>query len=209
MIKYLVVLALLVNGAYAQAAGGRPKGHPESITTQTSTLIAYHIQYGVQRDDSNYINSNNLNYVGKMASCPQVSIKENPYTYRATAKIDREDMTVKVEVNRSNCQIDKAAVKTYLDDAIKINQRKWLEQSEREQQTRAVDPKGPYKLGCEAYQQHIKGLSDVTSIDTAIKLYPKMTPTYVKNLFITGWNDASVYGARGVDCEYLSIGVRG
>ncbi|WP_421243497.1 hypothetical protein, partial [Aeromonas enteropelogenes] len=112
------------------------------------------------------------------------------------------------DYHRSNCQIDQAAVKAYLDDAIKTNQRKWLEQSEHEQRAKAVDPKGPYKLGCEAYQQHVKGLQDVTAVDTAIKLYPKLNSTYVKNLFITGWNDASVYGARGVDCEYLSIGIR-
>lgn len=218
----MVMKNLLILGAFTMLAGcasnyaddNRNKAILEALREgknpyPTSTLIVYRIEYGVQQDDSYYINSNDLNYVGKMASCPQVSIKENPYTYRAIAKIDRDDMTVKVEVNRGDCQIDQAAVKTYLDDAIKINKQKWLEQSEREQQARAVDPRGSYKLGCEAYQQHIKGWSDVTTIDTAIKLYPKLKPTYVKNLFITGWDDASVYGARGVDCEYLSIGVRG
>ncbi len=175
----------------------------------SSTLVAYHIQYGVQQDDSYYIDSNNLNYVGKMASCPQVSIKENPYTYRANARIDHDDMTVKVEINRGNCQIDQVAVKAYLDGAIKANQLRHAEQFEQEREARAVDPKGPYKLGCEAYQQHVKGWANVTTIDTAIKLYPKLNSTYVKNLFITGWNDASFYGARGVDCEYMSIGVRG
>lgn len=175
----------------------------------TSTLVAYQIQHGIQRDDSVYISRDNLSYVGKMVSCPQVSIKDNPYTYQAEAKIDRKDMTVKVEANRAECKIDQAAAKSYLDNAIEMNRRKAGEQYEREQRQREVDPKGPYKLGCEAYQQHVKGWSDVSTIDAAIKLYPKLNSAYVKNLFITGWRDASFYGARGVDCEYLSLGVRG
>ncbi|ENA3447887.1 hypothetical protein ABGN35_003324, partial [Yersinia enterocolitica] len=175
----------------------------------TSTLIAYHIQHGVQLDDSVYINSDDLNYVGAMATCQKVSIKENPYTYRAKAKIDHDDMTVKIEINRSNCQIDKMAVKKYLDDAIKANQHRYAERAEREKRAREVDPKGPYKLGCIAYQQHVKGISGVNSVENVIKQYPKLNAIYVKNLFTTGWSDASVYGVRGVDCEYLSSVIRG
>lgn len=174
----------------------------------TSTLTIYSIPHGVQRDDSVFIDNNELNRLAKMAVCPEVPINDNPYSYRAQAIIDRQDMTVKVNINRGGCTIDTSAVKSYLDAAIIENRRKNSEMFERTRREREVSPRGPYKLGCVAYQQHIKGYSDVTTIDTAINLYPKLNSNYVKNLFTTGWDDAKLYGARGVDCEYLSSFVR-
>lgn len=172
------------------------------------TLKVYDIPHGVQQDDSYYINSNNLLFVERMISCPKVTVRENSQSYRAKATIDRYDMTVKVNVNREGCTFDSESIKAFLDKSIADNKQRAFESAERERKAREVDPRGPYKLGCEAYKQHVKGSSDVTRISTAIKLYPKLNSTYVKNLFIAGWNDASVYGVRGVDCDYLSFNIR-
>ncbi|MCG9033345.1 hypothetical protein [Laribacter hongkongensis] len=175
--------------------------YPESI------LTAYKIRHGLQHDDSIFIGSNNLNHVAKMAKCQPATISENPHEYLATAVIDRDDMTVKIKINREGCQVDNQAVQAYFDDVINKNRIKAARNFEREKQARERDPRGPYKLGCEAYKRHIKGLGDVVAINTAIKLYPKINSDYVKRLFIAGWQDASVYGVRGVDCMYLSLSI--
>lgn len=218
MIKISAILLIAISLALAgcsitldELIAGKRKINPNKedlrAPLETSILVAYNIPNGIQRDDSSFINYDNLNDVARMAACPAVSIRENPFSYQAQAKIDRDDMTVKVNINRANCSIDNVAVQKYLDSAIVKNKKKRFEQIDREQRERELNPRGPYKLGCEAYQQSIRGGRDITSIETATKLYPKINAVYVRNLFVTGWNDAKLYGVRGVDCDYLSLSV--
>lgn len=91
---------------------------------------------------------------------------------------------------------------------LNIIKKKHFENTDRLERERERDPRGPYILGCEAYQMHVRGSRDVTTMATSIKLYPKINEAHVKNLYVTGWNDAKVYGARGVDCQYLSAFIR-
>ncbi|MGQ2966785.1 hypothetical protein [Methylophilus sp.] len=172
----------------------------------SSSVVVYAIPHGTQKDDSLFITHNELAQVAKLVECPPQSTKYPLDTYKSEAKI--LDMQVLVIANRSNCVIDQAKAKDYLDNAIKHNKQKHFENTDRLQREREIDPRGPYALGCEAYQMHVRGIRDVTTMATAIKLYPKINEAYVKNLYVTGWNDAKVYGARGVDCQYLSASVR-
>lgn len=173
------------------------------------TYEMYTLKSGIQYWEGNYITATALARVANLLECEGKDVAGgfSAFSYHAKARIEGDKILV--NANRVGCKIDKVAVASLVSEEVEKEKLRMIERAKQDQLRRAVDPRGPYKLGCEAYQQHIKGLSDVTSIDTATKLYPKLKPTYVKNLFITGWNDASVYGARGVDCEYLSIGVRG
>ena len=102
------------------------------------------------------------------------------------------------------CVADTLAIKKYLDEAIKKNQSANAERISREIEMDARDPKGPYALGCEAYKATVRGGGDIPTIGIAKNLYPKINPVYVANLWRQGYQHASSYGMRNVDCAYLA-----
>lgn len=169
-----------------------------------SILDAYDIKYGIQRDDSIFIRQDDLNHVAKMAYCPKARDEVGFFSYSAKAYIDANESKVKIKINRPDCAVDKLFVQVYLDAKIEENKVRNAQRVRREIDAEAVNPRGVYKLGCEAYQKHVRGISDVPTIEGAVKMYPKINSQYVRKLFRTGWDDAKFYGVRFVDCEYLS-----
>lgn len=200
-----IITLLLISGCSTPIEGILNKDNATiEPMKQVSVLTAYHYQVDYQRDDSTYINNDNLIEVAKMASCPVVSLRDNPFTYSSKAKIDKNDATVKVTANRLNCSIDQAAVKKYLDSSIIQNKKTSIAKINEQAIQEKKNPKNVYKLGCQAYQETMKGYKNVQTIDDAVRHYSDLNANYVERLFKTGWNDASFYGARGVDCDYLS-----
>lgn len=169
-----------------------------------SLINAYDISHGIQKDDSIYINNDDLNAVAKMAFCPKREDEVGFFSYSAKAYIDRTESVVKIKINRPDCSVDRTWVKVHLDARIEENKRRSAKRVQQEIQAEQVNPQRPYRAGCDAYQRYIKGYSDFQTAENAVKSYPKMNADYVRRLFATGWNDASYYGVRSVDCGYLT-----
>ncbi|ELN7045476.1 hypothetical protein RZZ01_004523 [Salmonella enterica] len=177
-------------------------GFGYSANSPESRIKVYVPARGIQQDDSVFISQNNLNYITKFVSgCDG---KANPWSFVLKGVYDENEGAVFIESNKPLCVADTLAIKQYLDDSIKENQRKNAERGEREMEMNARDPKRPYALGCEAYKATVRGVGDIPTIEIARNLYPKINPIYVANLWRQGYQHASSYGMRNVDCAYLA-----
>lgn len=163
---------------------------------QTDILV-YVPDVGIQKDDSRWITQDNLIEVSKMASCPPST---NQFSINKTAVI--KDDGVHLIVNRLDCQIDKVAVKEYLDKAINSNQIQHRKRLDDERAMKELSALGPFVIGCQDYQRQFKG-QEIYSMSSAIEKYHKMDSTYVINLYKMGFDTAQYYGPNS-DCYYLA-----
>ncbi len=172
-----------------------------SANPPESRIKVYVPATGIQQDDSLFISQDNLNYITKFVSgCDG---KANPWSFVLKGIYDENEGAVFIESNKPLCVADTLAIKQYLDNAIKENQVKNAERSEREMEMSARDPKRPYALGCEAYKATVRGAGDIPTVEIAKNLYPKINPVYVANLWRQGYQHASSYGMRNVDCAHV------
>ncbi|CRY38423.1 MULTISPECIES: hypothetical protein [Yersinia] len=167
-----------------------------------SRIKVYTPSIGIQQDDSQFIDSNNLALITRFVSgCDG---RANPWSFVIKGVYERNDNSVYILSNKPLCVADTPAIKRYLDEAIEINKNKSAERASREIEWAKRDPKRPYALGCEAYKRSVRGLDDIPTIDIVKKLYPKLNPIYVTNLWSQGYRHAQSYGMANVDCKYLA-----
>lgn len=169
-----------------------------------SLLVAYKIAHGRQRDDSIHITKSALKKITPMVVCPPLEDQSGLRPYYASIFIDEEDLTVKISVNRPYCSIDSDKVKTVLDESIAQNIRDQNYRFEQEKNARESNPQGPYQMGCEDYQRFVRGGKNMPDVTAAQKMYPKVDSLYARRLYVTGWEDARLYGVRKLDCNYLA-----
>lgn len=161
-------------------------------------ILVYVPDVQVQTDDSRWINQDNLAVVSRMVTCPP---SENAYSFDSVAKIQSDG--VHVVVNRSDCSVDRIAVKRYFDAEIDKNKIENSKRIANEIAIRETSPVGPFVIGCQDYQRQFKG-QEIYSASSAVKEFYKINSVYVLNLYKMGFDNAQYYSPNA-DCKYVAI----
>lgn len=166
-------------------------------------LHVYTPKAGIQQDDSQWINDDNLIHVASLLTCPPSA---NAYSLERFAR--KEDDGIHIIANRSNCTVNVDEVRRYLDQSIHDNQVENGRRVQAEIEKEKSSPVGPFVVGCEDYQHSFRG-EELATVAYAYKEYSTLNQVYVGNLYKLGFSTAS-YAPPSADCKYLAAisGVR-